>query len=125
MKRRTTTARTTTSRATTSRATTSRTTTSRTATTRRKKLIVVNPENYTDVTVSLSERLTTRAPVNYERGRDRMRQHLVDTLELTPTRARHIVSALVQKGFVRFGPHPNYGHDHTVGCWTYHPNAKR
>ena len=44
-------------------------------------------------------------------------------IELTPTRARHIVSALVQKGYVRFGPHPNYRHDHTVGCWTYHPNA--
>ena len=95
----------------------------RTTTARRTHKI--NPENYTDVTRALSERLTTRAPVNYERGRDRMRQHLVDALDLTPTRARHIVSALVQKGYVRFGPHPNYGHDHTVGCWTYHPNADR
>ena len=91
----------------------------------RKKTIAVNPENYTDVTKSLSERLRTRAPVNYERGRERMHQHLIDSLKVTPTRARHIVSALVQKGYVRFGPHPNYGHDHTVGCWTYHPNAGR
>ncbi len=81
-----------------------------------------DPENYTDVTVSLSERLKTRAPMNYERGRDKMRQHLVDAFDCTPTRARHIVSALVQKGYVRFGPHPNYNHDHTVGRWTYHPN---
>ena len=109
------------------RTTTARKTTARKTTTRRKKRggTGINPDNYTDVTQSLSERLKTRAPVNYERGRDRMRQHLVDTLELTPTRARHIVSALVQAGYVRFGPHPNYGHDHTVGCWTFHPNAKR
>lgn len=104
------------------RTTTARTTTARTTSRRQSQ---INPENYTDVTQALSERLKTRAPVNYERGRDRMRQHLVDALELTPTRARHIVSALVQKGYVRFGPHPNYGHDHTVGCWTYHPNADR
>jgi hypothetical protein len=95
----------------------------RRTTARRKKRIAVNPENYTDVTKSLCDRLQTRAPVNYERGRDRMRQHLVDSLNLTPTRARHIVSALVQKGYVRFGPHPNYRHDHTVGRWTYHPDA--
>lgn len=105
------------------RTTTARTTKARTTTSRRKSKI--NPENYTDVTRALSERLQTRAPVNYERGRDRMQDHLVDALECTPTRARHIVSTLVQKGYVRFGPHPNYGHDHTVGCWTYHPNADR
>ena len=99
----------------------------RKTTTRRKRnksaLGGATPENYNEVTRSLSERLRTRAPVNYERGRDKMRQHLVDVFECTPTRARHIVSALVQKGYVRFGPHPNFGHDHTVGRWTYHPNA--
>ncbi len=95
----------------------------RTTTVRRK--LSIDLDSYTDITRSLSERLKTRAPTNYERGRDRMQQHLVDNLECTPTRARHIVSALVQKGFVRFGPHPNFSHDHTVGSWTYHPEANR
>jgi hypothetical protein len=53
-----------------------------------------------------------------------MSEKLVDALQCTPTRARHIVSSLVQRGFVRFGPHPDYQHDHTVGRWTYHPAGK-
>jgi hypothetical protein len=81
-----------------------------------------NAENYSEVTKSLGERLKTRAPVDYDRGRDRMRRHLEEAFSCTPTRARHIVSSLVQKGYVRFGPHPIFQHDHTVGCWTYHPS---
>jgi len=83
-----------------------------------------DPNNYREVTVSLGECLRTRAPVNYERGRDRMQRHLVEEFDCTPTRARHIVSSLVQRGYVRFGPHPHYQHDETVGCWTYHPAAQ-
>lgn len=87
-----------------------------------RKVRRLDPDNYGDITRSLRERLDTRAPVDYERGRDRMRAHLEEALECTPTRARHIVSTLVQRGYVRFGPHPMYQHNHTVGCWTYHPD---
>jgi hypothetical protein len=86
---------------------------------RRRRL---DPNNFGELTKELSDRLRTRAPVTYERGRDRMRDQVAVALECTPTRARHIVTSLVDRGFVRFGPHPNYEHDLTVGCWTYHPN---
>jgi len=92
----------------------------KTTTSRRRRRL--DPNNFGELTLVLSEKLQTRAPVTYERGRDRMRQQVADALECTPTRARHIVTSLVDKGFVRFGPHPNYRHDLTVGRWTYHPD---
>jgi hypothetical protein len=82
-----------------------------------------SPDNYAEVTMSLQAKLKTRAPVDYERGRDRMRRHVEETFKCTPTRARHIVSSLVNKGYVRFGPHPMFKHDQTVGRWTYHPQV--
>jgi len=104
---------------TTSRKKTSTSTRKKTTTSRRRRRL--DPNNFGELTLVLSEKLKTRAPVTYERGRDRMRAQVADALECTPTRARHIVTSLVDKGFVRFGPHPNYHHDLTVGRWTYHP----
>lgn len=99
-----------------------KTTTKKTAARRRKPGL--DPNDYTALTRSLETRLLTRAPVDYARGRDKMSDHLVQELECTPTRARHIVSSLVERGYVRFGPHPSFRHDRTVGCWTYHPSIE-
>jgi hypothetical protein len=88
------------------------------------KSIRLDPNDYGQLTSSLMTRLKTRAPVGYERGRIRMREHLEKSLECTPTRARHLVTSLVDRGYVRFGPHPRFTHDHTVGQWTYHPAGR-
>ena len=90
----------------------------------------VSPQTRSDLrTVSLPgvakqlrQHLRTRAPVSYDRGRLQMRDALVDVLECSPARAEHIVSSLVARGYARFGPHPYFDNDRTVGRWTFHPS---
>ena len=74
------------------------------------------------LTTHLRERMVSRAPISYDRGRQRMRSELMEVLECSEMRAEHIVSSLVARGFVRFGPHPLYQQNRTVGRWTFHPS---
>jgi hypothetical protein len=79
----------------------------------------------TKVTSHLRECLQSRAPVSYDRGRQRMRAELMEELECSEMRAEHIVSSLVARGYARFGPHPLYRDNRTVGRWTFHlPQAE-
>lgn len=77
------------------------------------------------ITNHLQDRMQSRAPISYDRGRQRMRTQIMDVLECSETRAEHIVSSLVARGFVRFGPHPLYRDNRTVGRWTFHPKQQQ
>jgi len=90
---------------------------------KKKAVKITSGVDYTTLTCLLRDRLKTRAPVTYQRGRERMSQQIITALGCTPARGRHIVSSLVERGLVRYRPHPDYQHDHTVGRWTYHPEA--
>lgn len=79
----------------------------------------------TTITTHLRDRMRSRAPISYDRGRQRMRTQIMDVLECSETRAEHIVSSLVARGFVRFGPHPLYSDNRTVGRWTFHPSKQQ
>jgi hypothetical protein len=77
------------------------------------------------ITTHLRDRMKSRAPISYDRGRQRMATQIMDVLECSETRAEHIVSSLVARGFVRFGPHPLYRDNRTVGRWTFHPSKQQ
>lgn len=77
------------------------------------------------ITSHLRDRMKSRAPISYDRGRQRMRTQIMAVLECSETRAEHIVSSLVARGFVRFGPHPLYRNNRTVGRWTFHPSQQQ
>jgi hypothetical protein len=79
--------------------------------------------DFETITRELAEAVRTRAPQRYDRGRARMSDVVMRSLACTATRARHIVSALVERGYVRFGPHPTFTTP-DVGQWTYHPQAE-
>ena len=79
--------------------------------------------DFETITRELEEVERTRAPQRYDQGRARMCDAVMRSLACTGTRARHIVSALVARGYVRFGPHPTFGTP-DVGQWTYHPHAE-
>ena len=78
--------------------------------------------DYENVTRELARTVRTRAPLGYDQGRARMATAVKDHLGCTLTRARHVVSSLVEKGYVRFGPHPHFNTPE-FGQWTYHPLA--
>ena len=76
--------------------------------------------DFETLTRELAEAVRTRAPQRYDRGRARMSDVVMRSLACTAARASHIVSTLVERGYVRFGPHPTFTTP-DVGLWTYHP----
>jgi hypothetical protein len=78
--------------------------------------------DYTTVVRELAKRVRTSAPLSFAQGRNRMEKAVIQYLDCTPARARHVVSSLVRRGYARFGPHP-YFTAPEVGRWTYHPSA--
>ncbi len=83
----------------------------------------VSAIDFETITRELSKTNRTRAPQRYDQGRARMCDAVMRSLECTGTRARQVVSALVERGYVRFGPHPTFPTP-DVGQWTYHPQAE-
>lgn len=82
-----------------------------------------NAIEFETITRELAETERTCAPQRYDQGRARMCDAVMRSLACTVTRARHIVSVLVARGYVRFGPHPTF-RTPDVGQWTYHPRAE-
>ena len=79
--------------------------------------------DFESITRELAVAVRTRAPQRYDQGRARMCDAVMHFLDCTGTRARHIVSSLVNRGYVRFGPHPMFTTP-DVGRWSYHPQAE-
>lgn len=75
--------------------------------------------DYPRVIKELAKRVSTSAPLSFEQGRQRMEAAIIDHLDCTPARARHVVKSLVDRGYARFGAHP-YFTESTVGRWTFH-----
>jgi len=78
--------------------------------------------DYAHITEELAKRVRTSAPLSFEQGRRRMEAAIIDHLDCTPARARHVVKSLVARGYARFGAHP-YFKEPTVGQWTFHAGA--
>jgi hypothetical protein len=81
----------------------------------------ISPHDLPRITRELHRRMRARAPMNYQRGRARLREELMEVLDCTPVRAEHIVSSLVARGYARFTPHPQYATDRTIGLWKLDP----
>jgi hypothetical protein len=69
----------------------------------------------------LRGRIRSRAPIDYQQGRLKMRNELMTVLECSQLRADHIVSSMVARGYARFAPHPHFMDDRTVGQWQFDP----
>jgi hypothetical protein len=52
-----------------------------------------------------------------------MEAAIMEHLDCTPARARHVVSSLVARGYARFGAHPHF-HVLDVGQWTFRASAQ-
>ena len=74
--------------------------------------------DYPRVTKEVAQRVSTSAPLSFEQGRKRMEAAIMDHLNCTHARARHVVESLVARGYARFGAHP-YFPTPGIGQWTF------
>ena len=70
-----------------------------------------------ELTHLLRDRMTSRVPSDYVRGKDRLRDEVMELLSCSSARAEHIVDSMVARGYARFGRHPRFTTDPRFGIW--------
>jgi hypothetical protein len=70
-----------------------------------------------ELTRLLRDRMASRVPSDYVRGKTRLRDEVMELLSCSSARAEHIVDSLVARGYARFGRHPRFTTDPRFGIW--------
>lgn len=70
-----------------------------------------------ELTRLLRDRVTSRVPRDYTRGKTLLRDEVMALLACSSARAEHIVDSMVARGYARFGRHPRFTTDPRFGIW--------